>query len=123
MKKLIDITKKYQTISGSPVKLYAVQTSGCHPVHGAVLNDKDWLAESWQMDGHVYTSGIEHSNDLVEVLPRIQRTIVRWLNVYSCRESMFRTRDAADATAGNRLACIPIEIKIDCEEGEGLDSI
>jgi hypothetical protein len=60
---------------------------------------------------------LEGPFDLVEVKPRIKRTV--WVNVYSNGFAGWLDRKTADANSSfTRLACVKVEI--DCEEGEGL---
>ena len=56
-------------------------------------------------------------NDLIEVKPRIKRTI--WLSIYEdCTLSSSSKEEADHYDGDDRLACIKVEI--DVEEGEGL---
>jgi hypothetical protein len=67
-------------------------------------------------DGEYYRF-INHEYDLVEIKPRIKRTI--WLNIYEYCFLCCSSKEEADHYDGDdRLACIKVEI--DCEEGEGL---
>lgn len=111
----IDINKKYCTAWGQEVRIYAVDGGGNWPVHGAMKNGRDniWVVTSWDVNGKYHYPEC----DLVEVKPRIKRTV--WMNVYEDGAFSFLQKENADlCTKLNRLACVPVEI--DCEEGEGI---
>ena len=112
---MIDINKKYRTRGGQEVRIYATDGTGSHPVHGAVKISIGWISCCWMQEGfHMVNGG---SYDLIEVKPRIQRTV--WLNVFPKTIATYFHRLDADTYAGSsRLACVKVEI--DCEEGEGL---
>ena len=111
---MIDINKKYRTRDGREVRIYATDGGGSHPVHGAVKILTGWFSCSWMQEGfHLVNEG---PNDIIEVKPRIQRTI--WLNLYK-GEGHPTTKEEADRQAAKtRIACVKVEI--DCEEGHGL---
>jgi hypothetical protein len=112
---MIDINKKYRTTMRDEVRIYAVDGNEPRPVHGAFKSQTGWVSCCWQRDGvqMVY----EGPYDLIEVKPRIKRTM--WVNVFPHTTAMFSHKLDADAYAGSaRLACVKVEI--DCEEGEGL---
>ena len=52
----IDITKKYTTRSGLPVRIYATDGAGQHPIHGAIKYEGGWDDNTWCADG-AYTAG------------------------------------------------------------------
>jgi len=111
---MIDINKKYRTRDGREVRIYAVDGDEPRPVHGAIKSPTGWVVSHWPQDG--VQSDFEGSNNLVEVKPRIQRTV--WLNIYE-REDRPSTKKEADKHAfDTRLACVKVEI--DVEEGHGL---
>ena len=111
---MISMDKKYRTRDGREVRIYAVDGGGVHCVHGAVKNPEGWAMCSWMQGGSEMP--LEGSCDLIEVKPRIKRTM--WLNLYA-REDRPSTKKEADEHAfDTRLACVKVEI--DCEEGEGL---
>lgn len=121
--KKIDITKTYTTRVGNPVQIYAVHDTGDYPVHGAILDKGIWTSENWTLSGHFIRNDTD-DNDLFQVKARIQHTVKKWANVYYRHACLHDDREEADTMAyEERLACIPVEIKIDCEEDEGLDSI
>ena len=121
---MIDINKKYRTRDGREVRIYATDGAECLSVHGAIkwVTGKGWKPDiagwrpcSWTKNGKAVDEE-EFSCDLIEVKPRIQRTV--WLNIYE-REDRPSTKKEADKHAfDTRLACVKVEI--DCEEGEGL---
>lgn len=111
---MIDINKKYCTRDGREVRIYAVDGGGVHCVHGAVKNPEGWAMCSWMQRGSEMP--LEGSCDLIEVKPRIKRTM--WLNLYA-REDRPSTKKEADQHAfDTRVACVKVEI--DVEEGHGL---
>jgi len=109
---VIDINKKYCTRNGREVRIYAVDGDEPRPVHGAVKSQTGWVVSHWPKDG--IQSVYEGSNDLIEVKPRIQRTM--WLSLYPnggtwlCLENSPVGHDC--------LAFVKVEI--DVEEGHGL---
>jgi len=119
---MIDINKKYRTREGREVRIYAVDGGGSHPVQGACSHPETgvWVLQRWTEQGRI--SGPDFPCDLIEVKPRIKRTV--WLNVYPGNHFMMGaayhySKEKADMIADKRrLACIKVEI--DCEEGEGL---
>jgi hypothetical protein len=63
----IDITKKYTTRSGLPVRVYATDGMGLYPVHGAINYGDGWDNSTWCANG-AYTEGAtEGSRSLVPV--------------------------------------------------------
>jgi hypothetical protein len=112
---MISMDKKYRTRDGREVRIYALDGISPSPVHGAFLTIDGWATCNWTKTGEKFLVG-ESFIDLVEVKPRIKRTV--WLNVYA-REDRPSTKKQADEHAfDTRLACVRVEI--DCEEGEGL---
>jgi hypothetical protein len=115
---MISKDKTYRTRDGREVRIYA--TDGDYPfvVHGAIKNkDGQWEPEKWLNRGCA-TIMTQSDRDLIEVKPRIKRTV--WLNVYDNEViSLFVVKEKADSMAlEGRIACVKVEI--DCEEGEGL---
>jgi hypothetical protein len=114
MTQKIDINKKYRTESGLEVVLYTTEgLDKTHPVIGEIIinSDKSFL-NMWTLQGH-------GECNLVEVKPRIKRTV--WVNVYTYQHSeiVHPSHEVANREAvKGRLACVKVEI--DCEEGEGL---
>lgn len=108
----ISMDKKYRTRVGHEVRIYAVDGYRDYPIHGAIMED-GWCVHNWTENG----KGALSRYDLIEVKPRIQRTV--WMNVYEDAFFSYFDKESADSTLRpNRLACIKIEI--DCEKGEGL---
>ena len=114
---MIDINKKYRTRDGREVRIYALDGGGLNPVQGAIKDAASawWGLSRWNEQGRI--SVTDFPSDLIEVKPRIQRTV--WLNVFPKTIATYFHRLDADTYAGSsRLACVKVEI--DCEEGEGL---
>ncbi len=116
---MISKDKQYRTRDGREVRIYATDGKDSNAVHGAVFRNGMWLITTWRADGCY--AGVKSDNDLIEVKPRIRRTV--WLNVYSGLMQVYPSRERADLEASTylsnrRLACVKVEI--DCEEGEGL---
>ncbi len=114
---MINKDKQYRTRDGREVRIYATDGKDSNAVHGAVFRNGMWLITTWRADGCY--AGVKSDSDLVEVKPRIKRTV--WLNVYTyntyCED--YQTKEKADYNSmSGRLACVKVEI--DCEEGEGL---
>jgi hypothetical protein len=113
---MISMDKKYRTRDGREVRIYTTDGEMPRCVYGTYKSQTGWTFSCWEKDGvHLISTG---NYDLIEVKPRIQRTV--WLNVYEgITYGPYKTKCSADRMAGNgRFACI--EIEIDCEEGEGL---
>jgi hypothetical protein len=111
---MISMDKKYRTREGDEVRIYALDGGGTSPVHGAYKDPMGWVSCSWMQEG--FKAILEGPYDLIEVKPRIQRTV--WINIYE-REDRPATKEEADQQAAKtRIACVKVEI--DCEEGHGL---
>ena len=114
---MIDINKKYRTRDGREVRIYAVDGGGMHPVHGSVLMNNGmndgWRSATWKTDGRI--SFLDQTFDLIEVKPRIQRTL--WLHIFNSGNIVVSDEPAV-CNITHRIACVKVEI--DCEEGEGL---
>jgi hypothetical protein len=114
---MISKDKTYRTRDGREVRIYATDGDDWSPIHGAIQTSGRWSACVWRKDGSRIDSTIEDLGDLIEVKPRIKRTV--WLNVYEDDVHRFHTKqEAEDGSYKCRLACVKVEI--DCEEGEGL---
>jgi len=112
---MIDINKKYRTRDGREVRIYAVDGGGGCPVQGTIFSKElGWLLATWSMDGCALND-IDHPADLVEVKPRIKRTV--WLAVYPL-DDVWIVSD--DCTAVEKGCLARVKVEIDCEEGEGL---
>ena len=112
---MIDINKKYRTRGGQEVRIYATDGRGLHAIHGAFKDHDEWRTCTWQENGVNFI--LEGPFDLVEVKPRIKRTV--WVNVFPDAMTMYPDKEKADHYAGSaRTACVKVEI--DVEEGEGL---
>lgn len=112
----------YQTRSGLPVRIYAVEDEGGYPIHGAVFVNGIWQSHCWTDAGRNFYHGRDndHSADLV----RKRRVYEGWANVYRDESAAgfalvggYTSKEiAGDQSAGNRIACIPITFT----EGEGI---
>jgi hypothetical protein len=118
---MIDPKKTYRTRDGHEVRIYAVDSGGAKPVHGAIRNNELWDFHCWSSLGYwALVSGAETPLDLIEVKPRIKRDV--WVNVFEHACSTHETKQQADyfgkCGLNTRIACV--KLTIDCEEGEGL---
>ena len=114
---MINKDKTYKTRDGREVRIYATDGEGDQTIHGAVNDGGEWLIYAWHGDGVYARSDRNGRHDLIEVKPRIKRTL--WLNVYEDDVHRFHTKqEAEDGSYKCRIACVKVEI--DCEEGEGL---
>ena len=94
---MIDINKKYRTRAGAEARIYAVDGNEPRPVHGAFKSQTGWVGSCWQQDG--IQSVFEGHYDLIEVKPRIQRTL--WLNVYADKSGDYsQARSIAEKERG-----------------------
>lgn len=122
---MIDINKQYRTRSGREVRVYTINGCGCYPIHGAIKYDDGWHIEVWSAEGTYSYPGSEHELDLIEVKPRIKRTV--WLNIYQelntiTTANAYRTQEDAEHWCSPDVIA-RVKIEIDCEEGEGLRSL
>lgn len=118
---MIEKNKQYETRDGREVRIYATDGEGDQPIHGAIKLPGGWRSDTWRKDGRFrFDSDVDSPFDLIEVKPRIKRTV--WVNVYPDDFNTFwETKERAyrhQKPDGSRLACVKVEI--DCEEGEGL---
>lgn len=119
---MIDINKKYKTRDGQDVRIYATDIGGDYPIHGAIRANDGWALTNWTKDGcyYAYSQGVS-SCDLVEVKPRVQRTV--WINVYkeNFQGKPYVWPSKEKAIEGRHDDCIAtVEVTIDVEEGHGL---
>jgi hypothetical protein len=67
---MIDKNKRYRTIHGYSVRIYAIDGGGKRPVHGAIWLRGGWSTFEWTKEGKsgipCYSSAIGYT-DLVEV--------------------------------------------------------
>jgi hypothetical protein len=112
---MIDLDKEYRTKDGCEVKLSFIDDE---IVYGHYKSKWDcWVACEWSVNDGEYYRFINHEYDLIEVKPRIKRTV--WINVYKNFTASDLTKESADThSCPDRIACVKVEI--DCEEGEGL---
>ena len=111
---MIDKDRTYRTRDGREVRIYATDGYGDNKVHGAVKEDSGWVIYAWYEDGRYALSDYKGRHDLIEVKPRIKRTV--WLNVYEHLISASET--PIQQFLQKPLARVKVEI--DVEEGEGL---
>ena len=109
---MISKDKTYRTRDGREVRIYATDGDNGGIIHGAVFSN-GWQFRLWYSDG-CYDRDVESNLDLIEVKPRIKRTV--WLNVYEHLISASET--PIQQFLQKPLARVKVEI--DCEEGEGL---
>jgi len=108
--------KQYRTRDGHQVRIYSTDGEIRNPVHGAILTRWGWEHHCWGKDGTKWLEKTpEHFYDLIEVKPRIKRTV--WLNIYPDHVKAWLSEHDA-ALSSKRIACVKVEI--DCEEGDGL---
>ncbi|KPK13971.1 MAG: hypothetical protein AMJ56_00555 [Anaerolineae bacterium SG8_19] len=115
---MISKDKTYRTRDGREVRIYATDGHPLEPIHGAFQDYSGaWNSTMWRHDGtNVYGKG---ETDLIEVKPRIKRTV--WMNVYDNEviHGGWRTKEEAQGYhEKNRIACLKLDL--DFEEGEGL---
>lgn len=115
---MIDINKKYRTRACAEVRIYAVDVDGAWPVHGAFKSPAGWVVSCWRQDGTQLDFGGHY--DLVELKPRIKRTVwvSIWRNNYIEASNRPEWRNGPLGCGEAPVACVKVEI--DCEEGEGL---
>jgi len=47
----IEVGKTYYTRDGRKVRIYATNSGGVYPVHGAYLMGEEWIGETWTSEG------------------------------------------------------------------------
>ena len=115
---MIDKSKHYRTRDGREVRIYATDGGVGNSIHGAFKDANNiWRQHCWREDGNDYYS---KSHDLIEVRPRIQRTVwlTIWSNNYIEASNKPEWRNGPLGGGEEPVACVQVEI--DCEEGEGL---
>jgi hypothetical protein len=116
---MIEMNRTYKTRDGREVRIYAVDGSGEHSVHGSTFDLRGWASKVWRRDGSVTGCGL-HDGDLIEVKPRIKRGV--WIvtsEVPPGTTMLFKSKPDAESLRGwSATSCKPLTI--DCEEGEGL---
>ena len=73
---MIDLSKKYQTRDGRPVRIYATDGRGKFPVHGAIKATAGWTSANWRLDGVYDMPGEDDPMDLVPAPARRYLTLV-----------------------------------------------
>ena len=115
---MIEKEKTYRTRDGRKVRIYATDGHPSEPVHGAFQDYScAWNSCMWSHDGTNIYGKVDI--DLIEVKPRIKRTV--WLNVFDNEviHGGWLTKEEAQGYNPNHLvACIKVDL--DFEEGEGL---
>jgi hypothetical protein len=121
-KQLIDKAKTYRLRNGGQAKVYEVYSGEGRVVHGAVFDDTigEWFQQNWYLDGSFHPV-LKNEFDLIEVKPRIKRTV--YINYYKngsfgfAHSTLYEANFISDSSA-IRTACITVNL--DFEEGEGL---
>ncbi len=119
---MIEMGKQYRTRDGREVRIYAVDGAAPYVIHGAMLvPDSGWVRGSWDANG-CWINGIEGSScDLIEVKPRIKRTV--WLACLTNGQvAIFHTVEGLETfvlTHRNSVEAVD-KHDIDVEHGEGL---
>jgi len=117
VKAMISMDKKYKTEDGSEVRIYATDGKKPYLVQGAVKVCGQWEVQRWTKEGCFFNSTEPNKFDLVEIKSRIQRTC--WVCVYPETDRFGISSDEFSPTHMPG-AIARVEVKIDCEEGEGL---
>jgi len=74
---MLDITKKYTTVGGLPVRLVSCLGSSLYPIVGYI--DSETFPTCWTGDGHHDTKAARSAFDLVEVKTKKEG----WVGVYN----------------------------------------
>jgi hypothetical protein len=109
---MISMDKTYRTRSGNEVRIYATDGEGLYCVHGAVKDPAGWAICCWMPEGS--QTVLEGPFDLIEVKPRIKRTV--WIALYPDDVAWFSGENMVvgkDCLARGK-------VEIDFEKGEGL---
>ena len=116
---MISKDKTYRTRDGREVRIYATDGGAGTPIMGAILFSTEggntwWESARWREDGSYDPHGRVTIHDLIEVCPRIKRTV--WINVYEHCITAYET----PIPQGVNLPLCRVKVEIDCEKGEGL---
>lgn len=66
----IEAGKFYTTREGRRARIYAIDSGGDFPVHGAIFDDGHWLLpDGWKLSGRYYGEDSESQEDLVSEAP------------------------------------------------------
>jgi len=117
---MISMDKKYRTKDGNDVRIYAVDGNQPYAVHGAWRRSDGWISETWTQTGERMSPPPNFVGlDLVEVMPRIHRTL--WLNVYPGVDVIVAHDNHANAREHASAGCLGcVKVDLDFEVGEGL---
>jgi len=61
----------YQTVSGLPIRIYAIDGHGEFCVHGAILTCNEWISHTWSIKGNDLSNSISEY-DLVELYEEME---------------------------------------------------
>lgn len=118
----IELGRKYRTREGREVRIYAVDSGGKNPVHGATLEvGGKWVMRMWYANGIWDSTREETGLDLVEVREKHKRTV--WVNVYKDGwiGDIYLNKTEAEVNREELYqiaACLKVELEY--EDGEGL---
>lgn len=116
---MIDKNKTYKTRDGREARIYATDGAAPYFVHGAVLDDGDWIPEIWTIAGKFTDDGSGEGYDLIEVKPK--RTIEFWVNVHKSECTTFFIDGQIARDTSEKYDCIAcLHFTREFEEGEGL---
>jgi len=107
---MIEMSKKYRTVSGEDVELIATTGRGEFPVKGYV--GKDDFISAWDINGRFCGIGPGDKFDLVEV----KTEVTLWANLYlGDRQDIigwvYHTEEGANYGGGkDRIACVQITV-------------
>lgn len=80
----ISLDKKYKTADGRRVRIYATDSGGKYPVHGAIFYDDRWDITTWTTDGLMNTLNAQSTSNLVECKPwedyQVDDKVIVWNN-------------------------------------------
>ena len=119
----LDFTKPetLRTRLGRPIRIYAIDGGVPFQIHGAWYAEVGgWTSAEWTLDGtRGYPDAPENGIDLVQVKPRIKRTL--WVNVYNVNVSQICHPTEEMAKRDRSTGCLGCrKVELDLEEGEGL---
>lgn len=106
--------EEYVTRDGGKARIYATDSGGQLPIHGAVTmaGDCQWYINEWTSSGRYLASEAPHPNDLMP--PKR----VAWVNLYQGVEGDFGwafgpkeecEKAAQEQKFADRIACIRVE--------------
>lgn len=97
----IDLKKTYQTSARQEVRIYAIDSGGTYPVHGAIrAKDGIWTPSMWTEEGNTFVSKEPDARDLIETPLEKWHPIVQSKQKFLLYGGLYPTREEAMTIPG-----------------------